>query len=222
MTGLNTGEKAGIQTAVADLHDPNQLPIMPAEQLPLLPIREMGQENAAETGENPRGVGRPKGAKNRSTKEWTEYLLGRYRSPLIALAETYSRSIADLAVELGYNLDTITPAQRKELFQLQLQCARELAPYVHQKQPIGLDTGETGLVTLVIGGMPGQITAGVNDPLAGMQIIDVTATVNQELSGEISPESNETQLNESALVEASRGFGACHAADLESAAEERK
>lgn len=220
MTGLNTGEKAGIQTAVADLHDPNQPPIMPAEQLPLLPISEVGREIAADNGENPRGVGRPKGAKNRSTKEWTEYVLGQYRSPLIVLAETYSRSIADLAVDLGYDLKTITPAQRKELLQLQLQCARELAPYVHQKQPMAIEAGESGLVTLVIGGMPGQTPVGVNDPLAGMQIIDVTATINQQVSGEFSRESNETQSNESAIAEENRHAAAASAADLESAAED--
>src|SRR5262245_57327845 len=47
----------------------------------------------------PKG-GRPPGARNRRTEEWVSYLLGRYRSPLVALLEMYSRTPAELAQQM--------------------------------------------------------------------------------------------------------------------------
>ena len=44
--------------------------------------------------------GRPLGARNKSTDEWTRWLLSRYSSPLTALAELYSRPLEDLVEQL--------------------------------------------------------------------------------------------------------------------------
>lgn len=119
------------------------------QQLALLPLREVDADpENAEPVSTPRGAGRPPGAKNKSTKAWTEYILGRYSSPLVALAETYSRTVEDLAAALG--LKNPSFEQRLDLFKLQLQCAKELSPYVHQKQPLAIEGGEHGLMTLII------------------------------------------------------------------------
>lgn len=220
MTGGEQGKKLGIQSAVAELHDPRVPPVMPAEQLPLLPIKEVGKdESAADTVDSVRGVGRPKGAKNRSTAEWKEYILGRYRSPLVALAEIYSRSIQELAVELGHDpANKLTFEKAKELLQLQLQCAKELAPYVHQKQPMAIEGGGAGVMTLVIGAMPDQKAAAAGGDFIDMQLLDVTPTNNQQVSGGFGEKSNETKSNEMQISEENRRAAASQAEDLECAA----
>ncbi len=89
-----------------------------------------------------RGRGRPKGSANRRTTAWTDYLLARYRSPLEFLAETFARRVEDLARELS-----CTPA---EAFDLQLKAAKELAPFLHQKQPLAVDVTKKSAGALVI------------------------------------------------------------------------
>lgn len=97
--------------------------------LPLGPVVE--QEDLVPA---PAKGGRPAGSVARKTAEWAAFLLSRYRSPLVVMAETYSRPTRDLAEELG-----CTPL---EAFELQQRAAAELAPYVHAKQPIGLQLGD--------------------------------------------------------------------------------
>ena len=218
MSGSEQGKKLGIQSAVAELHDPSVPPVVPAEQLALLPIKEVGKAHAAEQGEVARGVGRPKGSINRSTAEWKEYILGRYRSPLVALAEIYSRSINDLAIELGHDpANKLTFEKAKELLQLQLQCAKELAPYVHQKQPMAIEGSGEGLMTLVIGALPDQKKNQELDPLAGITLLDVTATDNQQVSDDSGEKSNETKSNEIEIAEQNRAAAASDIAGLETA-----
>jgi hypothetical protein len=120
-------------------------PAVPAEQLPLLEVApgEAEAEPAAPAGE--RRGGRPPGARNRRTEEWVDYLLSRYRSPLIVLAETYSRPAEVLAAELGIS--------RAEAFAMQLTAARELAPYVHARQALAAPAVPTAAVELVLTGV---------------------------------------------------------------------
>jgi hypothetical protein len=106
---------------------------------------------AARSG--PQG-GRPKGARNRSTEEWRRYLLSRYQSPLVGLAEIWSRTPAELAKELGlYKFhegklvtmavkDPETGEERQEAVlatgeaaAMQLQARVAALPYLHQKLP---------------------------------------------------------------------------------------
>jgi len=135
-----------------------------------LPLIETGRDvdhfeavemDIDETGEK-RGPGRPKGSKNKRTEDWTEYLLNNYRSPLIMFAETYSRPTAGLALELHCTLE--------EAFKIQMDAAKQLAPYVHQKLPqaIEIET-EKGLVNLTM-----VVTAAYHDiqSKAKVEIID--------------------------------------------------
>lgn len=116
-----------------------------AEQLALLPLSSPGTEPRAPdaTAQKRRGRGRPPGAKNKRTEEWTEYLLTQYQSPLITLAETYSRPVEDLATELG--------CKREEAFKLQLSAAKELARYVHQAQPQAIQVEGKGELRMTLG-----------------------------------------------------------------------
>lgn len=95
--------------------------------LPLAPAVE--QEDQVPAPLASKG-GRPAGSVARKTAEWQAFILARYRSPLIVMAETYSRPTRDLAQELGCSV--------QEAFELQQKAAAELAPYVHSKMPTAL------------------------------------------------------------------------------------
>ena len=161
--------------------------------LPAMPLRQIG--GGADSAENlssaRRGKGRPAGSKNKNTEEWRNFLMSKYRSPLEVLAETYSRSISDLAEELGYLrrdsegrvLRSPKPEEFEGLLKIQLQCAKEIAPYLHQKMPQAIDTGENGLMQLIIN--TGGATAKQVDDAGVMNLnfIDVESEENQEVSG---------------------------------------
>ncbi|HRJ67482.1 MAG TPA: hypothetical protein PLW48_10125, partial [Alphaproteobacteria bacterium] len=90
----------------------------------------------------PRGAGRPAGSKNRSTQEWRRFLLSRHASPLQAMMQCYSMPTDELARLLS--------CTKESAYKLQLQCAKECAPYLHQKMPLAIDTGDQGLIQLTI------------------------------------------------------------------------
>lgn len=201
MSELIAGEK-GMKTAIEQAHDP-AAPVPGAvdgEQLALLPLPLCQGEQkpaGANSGSPHRGAGRPPGAKNKSTEIWTEFLLSRYSSPLMGLAEIYSRSIADLARELGFITETrvLKPEQALELLKLQVSCMEKLAPYVHKKQPMAIDTGEGGLIQLVIntGAPQNQVApAAINS----LEILEIKNEENQSLSNSENQEFNELQSNE--------------------------
>lgn len=106
--------------------------------LPLAPVAE--HEDLTPQGQ----IGRPAGSVARKTAEWQAYMLGRYRSPLIALAELYSRTVEELAQDLG--------CTKLEAFDRQLKAAIELAPYIHSKMPaaVQLDGAPLAPVTLTV------------------------------------------------------------------------
>lgn len=150
------GLHAAVEAATAAARDAAPAPI--GEQMPLLPLSVKGAldeaENSVPTSRGAGGgrPGRPPGARNKRTQEWVDYLLSRYRSPLIALAELYSRPVQELAGELGLkhpNFDQLV-----ELLRLQVFAAKELAPYLHQKQPMAVQVDQRGVVQLVLEGGP--------------------------------------------------------------------
>jgi len=115
-----------------------------------------------------RGPGRPKGSKNKRTEDWTEYLLNNYRSPLIMFAETYSRPTAGLALELHCTLE--------EAYKIQMDAAKQLVPYVHQKLPqaIEIDT-DKGLVslTLVVGSAYAELQSKAKVEIIDAETIEI-------------------------------------------------
>lgn len=168
-------QAAAAREATAELlpaADQAELPIPPAPipattaqarqagrpaQLPLGPVAEQ------EALQGPRQGGRPKGAINRKTAEWQAFMLARYRSPLVVLAETYSRPLGELAAVLG-----CTPL---EAFQLQLRAAQELAPFLHSKMPTALQLDGAPVTAINISVTHG-IAADIGLAGAPMQIVE--------------------------------------------------
>jgi hypothetical protein len=140
MTDLS-GDKSGLKTLVQELHDPNVPPpgAEEAEQTELLPLARLAREKNVVTS---RGAGRPPGSRNKTTAQWREYLNARGTSPLVALQEAFNMGVDDLAKLLS--------CTKLEAYKLQLQCAKELAPYLHQKMPLAIETGDQGLIQLTI------------------------------------------------------------------------
>lgn len=147
---MSDDDKAGLKAALEAV-GPGAAPGGEAEQLALLPLAPARGELVAQA-EGKRGPGRPKGAANKRTEAWASYLLGRYASPLEVLAQVMSRSVDELRAELA--------CSRLEALEIQLKAAKELAPYLHQKQPMAIDAGEGGLVSLTINAAPAAPASG--------------------------------------------------------------
>lgn len=160
-------KRSGIAAAVAEAVDRDEAADEAPEQLALLPLAPAPTRQG----------GRPPGVKNRRTAEFADYVLSRYRSPIVALAETYSRPVADLAKELG--------CTRAEAFELQLRAAKEVAPYLHAKQPLGIEAGGGG-VPVVIMATPEMATMmrdGIG-PGSDAVVIDAIVSGPQDAAGE--------------------------------------
>lgn len=187
------GEKTGIKQAVSELHNPND-PVPGSdegEQLALLPLCELSYDASGEaTVKKGRGAGRPAGSKNKNTKEWADYILSKYASPLEVLAKTYSRPVELLAAELN--------CSRLEAYKVQVAAARELSPYIHQKQPTAIDVGENGLISLSIntGQFAGEKAS--DDDLQSVEILNSKIIENQPLSESEKEKSNVSKSNENA------------------------
>lgn len=170
--------KEGLKTAVDLLREVRpDLVEREAAQLSLLPTPAAAADAAAGDDEARRsGPGRPPGSRNRRTEEWVDFLLRRYSSPLIGLAETYSRPVEVLAAELG--------CTKLEAFRIQQQAREAIAPYLHQKLPqaISIDAKSHATLVLELGGVrPGE--AGDD----GVMVIEGTIVENQEVKRDADP-----------------------------------
>ena len=164
---MTSDKKLGLSEALAIVGGVLDVPGAVAEQLPLLPVSPDHGEKApvGEDDDGARGPGRPPGSRNKRTQEMADYLLSRYRSPLVILCETYSRPVALLAAELG--------CTRADAFDFQIKCAKEVALYVHQKMPVAIDVDADGVISL-------QVVVG--DKIAGEMVPGDDALV---IDGEI-------------------------------------
>lgn len=83
---------------------------------------------------------RPPGAQNKATKDWRDWFLRQYRSPLLALADLYTSNPIELLAAIrasgGSDRDLA------DVLQLQRAAAEAVLPYVHRKQPLAIDGGE--------------------------------------------------------------------------------
>lgn len=121
--------------------------------------------------------GRPKGARNKSTDEWVRYYLGRYRSPLTALGELYSRPLEDLVDELQrmadkhksyvstgeggrYERVVISPL---DVLKMQRDAAVAILPYIHKRQPIEVEVDQRRPGVVVIGNLEMSLTGDPDD-----------------------------------------------------------
>jgi hypothetical protein len=138
--------------------------------------------------EGRRAAGRPPGALNIATKQWQEYLLANFTSPLIGAARVMMMDPFALAKALG--------CEPLEAFD-RIQKAREfVARYVHQELPKAVEIEGKGQVHLVIG------TLGAGEALAdlgGGLTLDGTLAApqqDQRLSAPRAPELDEGKLDE--------------------------
>jgi hypothetical protein len=88
------------------------------------------------------GPGRPKGARNKATKEIRDYILARHRDPLDALGEIISMPLMELKKLLGCDMI--------DALKMQMAAATSLAPYLHQKQPQAIQVDETSQGVLLV------------------------------------------------------------------------
>lgn len=205
MAGFEIGGR-GMGAAVESVVDTQELPpnVLHGEQMPLLPLADPSKGTGQNAGgvDTQRGVGRPAGSKNKITKAWQDYLLGQYTSPLEVLASTMTRSVQDLAQALGYikyAADGVTmirnpsPDELRECLKIQLSCAKELAPYLHQKQPQAVELDNGGLMTLNIFSAP--VADVKNAENFGFQVLDLEIEENQGLSDDEKQKTNACATN---------------------------
>ncbi len=164
---LTSGLASAVEAAVAD--QGARLPLTPAEDLDLFTDLEASRRSPVQAArdaiDEARARGRPRGSPNRRTLKWRDYLASRYAHPLEVLAQTITRTPAELAAELG--------CSTFEAFTLQQRAAAELAPYMESKMPVlahvALDSG----VTLLMPGLNAPLGASLADLEA--MAIDPTA-----------------------------------------------
>lgn len=113
-------------------------------------------------------AGRPAGARNKSTEEWVRYFLSRYRSPMTALAEIYSRPTDELVAHLQAIADKhsvvkagegegitvgVSRIHPLEVAKMQIAAASALLPYVHKKQPMAIEVDQRprGMIVMDLG-----------------------------------------------------------------------
>jgi len=142
MAGTTDGLKTAAQLAMDALPAP-PFPEAPAAQLPLLADGDLVQTGAPRPNEDAiRGRGRPAGARNKRTEDWTRYILGKYTSPLEVLAQIATMPIDEIA--------KLADCKRLEAFQEKRQAATALLPYLHQRQPLAVNLSEHKVVNLTI------------------------------------------------------------------------
>ena len=84
-------------------------------------------EDGGEVAHGERRVGRPPGARNKSTEAWRRFILGLHGSPLQALARIYASDPRELAAYLG--------CDAREALKRIIEAARVAAPYLHSTMP---------------------------------------------------------------------------------------
>lgn len=174
---MSEAVKPGLDAALTALAPERDAPAREGEQLSLLPAQAAkaaqfdGLAGTAVAAEARRGPGRPKGAKNRSTQEWRDYLLAQGSSPLLQLLRVANANPIELATVLG--------CKPLEALDRILAAADKLAPYLHQKMPVALEGGPQNLVQLVIQGNPELAGAFTGAPVVDGEPVTIEIEGNQ-------------------------------------------
>lgn len=173
-------------------------------QLPLIPSDDDGGEALRRAIEGPRGPGRPAGSPNKRTEAVVEYMLRRYRSPLEALAGIYSRPLGAVLADLADALEVMgvrakpSWGQVLDVLRLQVAAAKELAPYLHQKQPTAVEVDAKGSIPIGIFLSP-EAAEGLEHAVSqGQLTIDASVTdfeENQEVTGEAGEQLDASELD---------------------------
>ena len=156
----------GVKTALAGGAGVQDGAAARLEQLALLPAAAAADAAAiaapAGGGAVARGPGRPAGSRNKTTAAWSEYLLGRYGSPVERALKLGLARPADFLRWLQAEQDELARTGRAvallpvgatllDVVKLQAQLLDGAAPYVHGKMPVDLNVKGSAF-TVVIGG----------------------------------------------------------------------
>ncbi len=164
---------------------------------------------------------RPKNSRNRSTEEWKSFILSQRRSPLLVCADTWSRSPEDLARALFLTrvVDELAPGQVaiKKLyyagdranevkgflvwdldraFQMQQAAVSTALPYLHQKQPLAIETKSETRGLVILGSLDVAGPEGGDDLALPLAQVPERIEQNQQVT-DIEPEkSHEPQSHD--------------------------
>lgn len=154
-----TEKRIGLQTAI-ELTGPGSLPAADGVQADMFEADAPLPMPPAKGVSGPKG-GRPPGARNKRTDDWVNYLLGKYRSPLVFLLETFHRTPSELAEQLQLykfhegklQLDPRTGQPilaTGEAADIQIKAAIAALPYLHQRLPqeLALTGDKRGVLVL--------------------------------------------------------------------------
>lgn len=203
-------------TAAPPVEPPVQLVLGAALGVPLVgsagPIA-LAPDDAEDGGELVQGdrrVGRPPGARNKSTEAWRRFVLGIGGSPLQALARVYGADPRELAAYLGCK-----PVEALEKI---LQAARVALPYLHSPMPTDVRIEGKGAMAFGVfmarpGDGRGDAQLDHADPLAALEhfaslppgsleVRDGEIIENQEVSATVDGQSNGSESNAAPKSEA--------------------
>ncbi len=140
----------------------------------------------------PGAPGRPKGARNRSTRDLVKLIEATGRHPILAMAEIVATPIDVIARTLG--------CTKLEAAEYHRKVVSDLAPYVAQKLPTAVQVqgADAGMLVINLGGLAGGGDGGHR--ALGGQLVDLSAAdpdseENQALSGGEDDASNDEPSN---------------------------
>lgn len=150
---------------------------------------------AAEAGAR-RGIGRPKGARNRKTEAFEAWYFARFKDPAVFLGELVTmdaRALQQLAIEDRYSIleregKVAEVPGLLEIIKLQMAAAGELMPYLHGKKPIDVNVSAELLPTLIIAAGLNQVDqarllAEAKAMSVGAPLVDAEANEIKDLEG---------------------------------------
>jgi hypothetical protein len=147
---------------------------------------------AAEAGER-RGIGRPKGARNRKTEAFEAWYFARFKDPAVFLGELVTmdaRALAELVLEdaVRRGLATKDAPGILDVVKLQQAAAGELMPFLHGKKPIDVNVAAELLPTLIIAAGLNQVDqarllAEAKAMSVGAPLVDAEANEIKDLEG---------------------------------------
>lgn len=199
----------GLKTAVAEAMDEFEGEAEPVQAfLPLVEPRALADlpSDPATRGRTivaeARGRGRPKGARNKSTEAWREWIVGRHGSPLEVLAQTWSRPVEVLADQLKCDLS--------DAFEIQQRAAIAALPFLHGKMPVEVAVrGE--LMPFLMADAVALAAALGNEENQGFGLLDLEPVGQPELDNGAETEADQASQPAAPLIADQRAAGAADA-----------
>lgn len=170
----STPNPKGLPAAI-NVIGPGEAPKPEGEQLALMPEASGGDlERQDAANAEPRGPGRPKGARNKRTAENVHYIQRQYGMPLEVLAKMWSGQHPNMKyMKMGEKLDVMRQAAVAGL------------PYMHQKLPIEVDVNKDARVQITIGHLSPDVAALAEQDGLSRSLAEITGqTIDGEIVGD--------------------------------------